>query len=119
MSPSGDGNPRPPCRYHRDMDSTKSETTMKYELSKSNRSPRRSKFLSSVAAIGLVAAIAGGGIYQNVNVLGLTGPAHAAEAVQAAHPGFADLVEKVKPSVVSVRVKMEAAARQTSMDSDE
>jgi len=66
-----------------------------------------------------VAAIAGGGIYQNVNVLGLTGPAHAAEAVQAAHPGFADLVEKVKPSVVSVRVKMDAAARQTSMDSDE
>ena len=95
---------------------------MKYELSKSNRSPRRSRFLSSVAAIGLVAAIAGGGIYQNVNVLGLTGPAHAAEAVQAAqaaHPGFADLVEKVKPSVVSVRVKMDAPARQTSLNSDE
>jgi serine protease Do len=58
-----------------------------------------------------------------VNVFGLAGPANAAEAVQPktaqAMRGFADLVEKVKPSVVSVRVKMDGPVRQTSMNDDE
>jgi serine protease Do len=43
-----------------------------------------------------------------------------AHAEGAARPvGFADIVEKVKPSVMSVRVKMDAGARDSDFDSDE
>jgi len=82
---------------------------------------RRSKLIGSVAALGLLAAVTGGGLYQNI--YGLTGAANAAEAVQPknaqAMRGFADLVERVKPSVVSVRVKMDGPVRQSSMNDDE
>ena len=45
---------------------------------------------------------------------GLSAPAHA-QSVNAARPvGFADIVEKVKPAVVSVRVKMEAGPQLSS-----
>jgi len=74
--------------------------------------------MSSVAAVGLLAAIAGGGIYQHVNIPGLTGTAIAAEAAQRP-AGFADLVEKVKPSVISVRVKLNPSAAQVSLNGDE
>src|SRR5712691_903634 len=86
--------------------------------SQSHGPSRRSKLIGSVAALGLLAAVAGGGFYQHVNIFGLTGPANAAETVQTMR-GFADLVEKVKPSVVSVRVKMDGPVRQTSMNDDE
>src|SRR5262249_403 len=56
-------------------------------------------------------------------IFGLTGPANAAESVQPktaqSMRGFADLVEKVKPSVISVRVKMDGPVRQTSLNDDE
>src|SRR6185369_13490664 len=41
------------------------------------------------------------------------------EAQQVARPiGFADIVEKVKPAVISVRVKMRVDAQSTSSDDD-
>jgi serine protease Do len=73
-----------------------------------SRSPRRSALLASAAGVGLAALIAGTGLS------GIPGSsmfaAQAAEATQQqyAHPtGFSDIVAKVKPAVVSVRVTMD------------
>src|SRR5262249_62083278 len=93
------------------------ETIMREPSSQPHSTTRRSKFMASVAAVGLLAAIAGSGISQNVNILSLAGPAKADTAVQPS--GFADLVEKVKPAVISVRVKLDQPARQTSMNDNE
>jgi serine protease Do len=66
---------------------------------------RRLTLLASVAGLG-VAVLLGGPGYRAPTLPALTSPAYAAEAAQ--HPaGFADLVAKVKPAVVSVRVKIE------------
>jgi serine protease Do len=67
---------------------------------------RRVALLGSVAGLSL-AVLAGGTTFQSrVPVFGE--PARAAETVQPA--GFADLVAKVKPAVVSVRVKIKQAS---------
>jgi serine protease Do len=65
--------------------------------------------LALLASAGLgVAVVLGGAGYRAPTLPSLTAPAHAAETAQ--HPaGFADLVAKVKPAVVSVRVKMDRA----------
>jgi len=79
---------------------------------------RRSRLLGSVAALGFAALVAGSAYEQALPGTGLTARAYAAE-VQASQPGgFADLVAKVKPAVISVRVKMDASARQTSRNED-
>jgi serine protease Do len=44
--------------------------------------------------------------------------AHAADAVSPAPGGFADLVTKVKPAVISVRVKIDETANMASMSED-
>jgi serine protease Do len=63
---------------------------------------RRLTLLASVAGLGAAVLLGGAGY----RAPALTSPAYAAEAAQ--HPtGFADLVAKVKPAVVSVRVKIE------------
>ena len=68
-------------------------------------SGRRLTLLASVAAIGITALVAVPGGYRPFNTLTLATAAHAAEAPRP--EGFADLVAKVKPAVISVRVKME------------
>jgi serine protease Do len=74
--------------------------------------PRRVTLLASVAALGATALLAGPG-YQHS---GLTSPARATETM-AQHPAsFADVVAKVKPAVVSVRVKVNAAAETAAME---
>ena len=66
---------------------------------------RRATLLASSALV--VAVLFAGADYHAFTPPYLGSIAHAAE-VQAQQPaGFADLVEKVKPAVVSVRVKME------------
>jgi serine protease Do len=65
---------------------------------------RRLTLLASVAGIG-VAVLLGGPSYR-APTLPLTSPAQAAESV-GQPAGFADLVAKVKPAVVSVRVKID------------
>ena len=68
---------------------------------------RRVTLLASVAALGAAVLLAGPGGYAPSS---LTAAARATEAV-AQHPAsFADVVAKVKPAVISVRVKMDAAA---------
>ncbi len=73
--------------------------------------PRRLALLASVAVLG-AAAIIGSGQYDPSALAGFTQPAQAADAaplqVTAHAPtGFADLVDKVKPAVISVRVRIE------------
>jgi serine protease Do len=63
---------------------------------------RKLVLLASVAAIGAGVILAGPG-YRPVTLGGTA--AHAVEAAPQA--GFADLIEKVKPAVISVRVKIE------------
>jgi serine protease Do len=75
----------------------------------------RSRILASAAVVALVA---GGAIGQNL-ISGST-PAHAAAVVTAdlqtqPTPSFATLIQRVKPAVVSVKVKIENA----SMDSND
>jgi serine protease Do len=70
--------------------------------------PRRLVLLATVASLGTAALFAGldGSPKAGVPVFSV---ARAAESSQ--HPaGFADIVEKVKPSVISVRVKIDGAA---------
>ena len=72
---------------------------------------RRVALLASVAGIGAAILLAGPGGYWPG---GFNTPANAAATAvpqPIAHPaGFADLVAKVKPAVISVRVKIAAAA---------
>jgi serine protease Do len=66
--------------------------------------PRRLTLLASAAALGLAVVAFGPGNFSAVDLW--TQPAQAADAAHAP-VGFADLVEKVKPAVISVRVKIE------------
>ena len=71
---------------------------------------RRLTLLASVGALGAAVLLAGPGGYRAAD-FGFGVP-HASAAEQAMqHPvGFADLVAKVKPAVISVRVKIPASA---------
>src|SRR5262249_27934437 len=64
---------------------------------------RRLVLLASVAAIGAAVILGGPGGYRPMTLGGTA--AHAVEVAPKA--GFADLIEKVKPAVISVRVKIE------------
>jgi serine protease Do len=80
--------------------------------------PRRIALLASVAGLSL-AVLAAGPVANYIPVW--TAPAHAAEAAQAP-AGFADLVSKVKPAVISVRVKIDEEGGNAALmqrDSDE
>lgn len=85
--------------------------------------PRRLVLLGTVAALGVAAlSMAPGSAPFGTN--SFIAPAQAAEAA-ATPPGFGDLVSKVKPAVISVRVKIDqdndktAMLQQNRMDSDE
>jgi serine protease Do len=71
---------------------------------------RRVALLTSVAAIGLAVLVAGPGGYRPFHTATFTSSAFAAESLQQPS-GFADLVAKVKPAVISVRVTMDRPAR--------
>jgi serine protease Do len=75
---------------------------------------RRLTHLASVAGLGIAVIVAGP---SNDSALGFpswTASAQAADAAQAP-AGFADLVAKVKPAVISVRVKIEESANAAGM----
>ena len=83
--------------------------------------PRRLALLASVAGLGMAVLVAAPGGTRLVNLPAWTASAQAAEAAQAP-AGFADLVTKVKPAVISVRVKIDedgGNAAVTQRDSDE
>src|ERR1700728_55655 len=90
------------------------EATPSYATKSRFLTGRRIVLLASVAAVGGALLLAGPGGYWD-SALG-TPPAHAADSSAAVqqplpHPqGFADLVAKVKPAVISARVKIPASA---------
>src|ERR1700730_13853212 len=69
--------------------------------------PRRLALLATVATLSMAVLVIGTGGYRPLNLPAWTAAAHAAETSQAP-AGFADLVAKVKPAVISVRVKIDA-----------
>src|SRR4051812_7968297 len=105
---------------HIDMtDRVNSDTTATHKILR----PRRLALLGTVAALGLaVLATAPGS--SPFSASSFIAPAQAAESA-ATPPGFGDLVSKVKPAVISVRVRIDqdndksAMLQQNRMDSDE
>lgn len=85
--------------------------------------PRRLALLGTVAALG-VTVLTASPASMPFGVNSLISPAQAAEST-ATPPGFGDLVSKVKPAVISVRVKIDqdndksAMLQQNRMDQDE
>ncbi len=75
---------------------------------------RRLVLLASVAGVGAAVLLAGPGGY-NVTVPSWTSSAAAADSSSRQPTGFADLVTKVKPAVISVRVKIPASAEPAMM----
>jgi len=80
--------------------------------------PRRIAMLASVAGLGIAMLAGGPGLYHPSSAPSWMSPALAAETVQPG-PGFADLVAKVKPAVISVRVKFDGSAKTASLNEDE
>ncbi len=80
------------------------------------RSPRRLALLASVACLG-AAVVAGGATYGPLTLPSWTSSALAADS-QPQAPGFADLVAKVKPAVISVRVQMDETANPAELSSN-
>ena len=81
---------------------------------------RRVALLASVAGLGACLLLAGPGLYQSSGLNFGAPPAHAAETTTLAHPpGFAEIVAKVKPAVISVRVKISGSAEPTAMRGDD
>jgi serine protease Do len=81
---------------------------------------RRVALLASVAALGACLLVAGPGFYQSSSLNFGAPPAQAAETATLAHPpGFAEIVAKVKPAVISVRVKINGGAQPTAMRGDD
>jgi serine protease Do len=90
-------------------------------------SGRRLALLAGVAGLGAVVAFSGQDLGLNdfgmshvgfsPNLSSFTTSAHAQTSQRPA--GFADIVEKVKPSVMSVRVKMGAQAQASGLNSEE
>ena len=78
-------------------------------------SVRRLALLASVAGMGIAVVAAGPASYRSIGLASWTTAAHAAETAHAP-TGFADLVEKVKPAVISVRVRIEQTADTSGTD---
>jgi serine protease Do len=70
---------------------------------------RRLVLLASAAVVGAGVAFSGAHLTPPTNSAFLSTPAYAQTAQRPV--GFADIVEKVKPSVISVRVKVDGGAR--------
>jgi serine protease Do len=82
-------------------------------------SPRRLILMASVAAVGGALLLSRPFGYGRTASATFTAPAAAADSM-AQHPaGFADLVAKVKPAVISVRVKIPASAAPAMMQDNE
>ena len=79
---------------------------------------RRLVLLASVAGVGAAVLVGGPGGY-HAGLPAWTAAASAADATMQHPAGFADLVAKVKPAVISVRVKIPASAEPAMMQQQE
>ena len=78
-------------------------------------SARRLVLLGSVAAVGAALMVGGPGVYHSNSLPAWTSAASAADSTLQHPAGFADIVAKVKPAVISVRVKIPASAEPALM----
>jgi serine protease Do len=94
-------------------------TEIETPLAKSHKAltGRRLMLLASVAGLGATVLLGGATVYRPSNFPAWTSSARAAETTQQS-AGFADLVARVKPAVISVRVKIEDVAQKASMERD-
>jgi serine protease Do len=76
---------------------------------------RRLTLFASAAGLGVAMLVAGPGGYVQMHLPAWTPSAHAADATLPHPAGFADLVAKVKPAVISVRVRIDDSRQLTSM----
>ena len=74
--------------------------------------------MASVAGLGLAVLLTGPGAFRAVNGPAWTGTALAAENMLQP-TGFADIVAKVKPAVISVRVRMDAEKTASLEDNED
>ena len=84
-------------------------------------SRRRLVLLASVAGIGAIVAVGGSMGYTHVSLPGMS-RARAADTQQqpaTQSAGFADMVAKVKPAVISVRVQMDETSNAADLSSNE
>ena len=79
-------------------------------------SARRLVLLASAAVIGAGVLFSGAHFVPGRDVSFLSSPAYAQTTQRPV--GFADIVEKVKPSVISVRVKMDGGPKMMGFDGD-
>jgi serine protease Do len=79
-------------------------------------SPRRIALMGSVAGIALAILVGGPSGFRQIPLPTWSNPVQAAETTLQHPADFADLIEKVKPAVMSVRVKMEQGAQNSSSD---
>src|ERR1041384_8077114 len=86
------------------------------QKSRSVLSARRLVLLASAAILGAGVLFSGAEFVAKPQPAFLASPAYAQTAQRPV--GFADIVEKVKPSVISVRVKVDGGARTMSFDGD-
>jgi serine protease Do len=82
-------------------------------------SARRVTLLASVAGLGIALLATGPGGYLPMSPAAWGAPAQAADAAVSQPAGFGDLVAKVKPAVVSVRVKIDETAQMMSDDQND
>jgi serine protease Do len=83
-------------------------------------SRRRLVLLTSVAGIGAIIALGGPMGYNHLSLTPWMSSARAADNTQTQQQpaGFADLVAKVKPAVISVRVRMDETLNSADLSSD-
>jgi serine protease Do len=74
--------------------------------------------MASVAGLGLAVLLTGPSAFRAVNGPAWTGTAVAAENM-VQPTGFADIVAKVKPAVISVRIRMDAPEKTASLDDND
>src|SRR5882672_8807379 len=79
-------------------------------------SARRLALLASVAVLGAAVLVGGAGLVPKEAGPALSSIAYAQGIQRPA--GFADIVEKVKPAVISVRVKVNSGAKMTGLEGD-
>jgi serine protease Do len=79
-------------------------------------SPRRLALMGSVAGIALAVLLGGPSGFRQVSLPAWSNQVQAAETTLQHPADFADLIAKVKPAVVSVRVKMEQGVQSSSSD---
>jgi serine protease Do len=78
--------------------------------------PRRVALLASAAGLGFAVLMAGPGGYLTSSLPAWASSNHVVQTSVAGAASFADVVAKVKPAVISVRVKIDQSAAKTMMN---